>query len=39
MEKLAAVGVTWLQVGVPGDSRAHAVEAIERFGSSVIKAT
>jgi probable F420-dependent oxidoreductase len=36
MEKLAAVGVTWLQVGIPGDSLAHAIEAIERFGSSVI---
>ena len=36
LEKLAAVGVTWLQVGVPGDSLAHAVESIERFGSSVI---
>ena len=36
VEKLAALGVTWLQVGVPGDSLAHAVEAIERFGSSVI---
>jgi probable F420-dependent oxidoreductase len=35
-ENLAALGVTWLQVGVPGDSLAHAVEAIERFGSSVI---
>jgi probable F420-dependent oxidoreductase len=39
MEKLEALGVTWLQVGVPGDSLAHAIEAIERFGSSVIKAT
>ena len=39
MEKLAALGVTWLQVGVPGDSLAHAIEAIERFGSSVIKST
>lgn len=38
MEKLAAVGVTWLQVGVPGDSLGHAVEAIERFGTSVIAA-
>lgn len=37
MEKLAAVGVTWLQVGVPGDSLAHALESIERFGSTVIK--
>jgi probable F420-dependent oxidoreductase len=36
VEKLAALGVTWLQVGVPGDTLAHAVEAIERFGSSVI---
>jgi probable F420-dependent oxidoreductase len=38
VEKLAAVGVTWLQASVPGDSLAHAVEAIERFGASVIKA-
>jgi probable F420-dependent oxidoreductase len=36
MEKLAALGVTWLQVGVPGDSLAHALETIERFGKSVI---
>jgi len=35
-EKLAALGVTWLQVGVPGDSLAHALETIERFGKSVI---
>lgn len=33
---LDAVGVTWIQVGVPGDSLAHALEAIERFGSTVI---
>ena len=38
VEKLAALGVTWLQVSVPGDSLAHAAEAIERFGTSVIKA-
>ena len=36
-EKLARLGVTWLQVSVPGDSEAHAVEVIERFGSAVIK--
>jgi probable F420-dependent oxidoreductase len=36
IEKLAALGVTWLQAGVPGDSLAHAVETIERFGSLVI---
>ena len=38
LEKLATVGVTWVQVRVPGDSLAHAVEVIERFGSSVINA-
>jgi hypothetical protein len=27
-----------LQVGVPGDSLAHALDAIEQFGTSVIKA-
>jgi hypothetical protein len=36
VEKLAAVGVTWVQVGMPGDSLAHLLEAIERFGESVI---
>jgi hypothetical protein len=38
LEKLAAVGVTWLQVGLPGDSLAHALDTIERFGNSVINA-
>lgn len=38
VEKLAALGVTWLQVGLPGDSLAHVLETIERFGSSVIQA-
>jgi hypothetical protein len=36
VEKLAALGVTWLQVGLPGDSLAHVLETIERFGKSVI---
>src|SRR5689334_13640758 len=36
LEKLAAVGVTWVQVGLPGDSLAHVLETIERFGTSVI---
>jgi probable F420-dependent oxidoreductase len=36
IEKLAALGVTWVQVGVPGDSLARAVETIERFGILVI---
>lgn len=38
LEKLAAVGVTWVQVGLPGDSLAHVLETIERFGTSVIAA-
>ncbi|OBK24682.1 LLM class F420-dependent oxidoreductase [Mycobacterium asiaticum] len=36
VKKLAALGVTWLQVGLPGDSVSHAVEIIDRFGSLVI---
>ncbi|MDT5303546.1 MAG: hypothetical protein QOG79_6868, partial [Mycobacterium sp.] len=36
LEKLAAVGVTWVQVGLPGDNLAHVLETIERFGKSVI---
>jgi hypothetical protein len=39
VEKLAALGVTWTQVQVPGDSLAHAVETIERFGRLVIAAS
>jgi probable F420-dependent oxidoreductase len=38
VENLAASGVTWLQVGLPGDSRAHVLETIERFGKTVIQA-
>ncbi|OBG13259.1 LLM class F420-dependent oxidoreductase [Mycolicibacterium celeriflavum] len=38
LEKLAATGVTWVQVGLPGDSLAHVLETIERFGKSVIAA-
>lgn len=34
--ELAALGVTWLQVGLPGDSLAHALETVERFGAEVI---
>jgi hypothetical protein len=36
LEKLAAVGVTWVQVGLPGDNLAHVLDTIERFGKSVI---
>jgi hypothetical protein len=34
--ELAELGITWSGVGVPGDSLDHAVEALERFGESVI---
>lgn len=36
LTELAAVGVTWVHVGIPGDSLAHSLEAIEQFGTSVI---
>jgi probable F420-dependent oxidoreductase len=36
VEMLAALGVTWLQVGLPGDSLAHLLETIERFGNAVL---
>ncbi|MEY8018556.1 LLM class F420-dependent oxidoreductase [Mycobacterium servetii] len=38
LEKLAALGVNWVQVGLPGDSLAHVLESIERFGKLVIEA-
>jgi len=38
LEKLTALGVTWVQVQVPGDSLAHAVATIEKFGKLVIDA-
>jgi probable F420-dependent oxidoreductase len=34
---LASLGVTWVQVGLPGDSLDHAVETIERYGEHVIQ--
>jgi probable F420-dependent oxidoreductase len=36
LDKLAAVGVTWVQVSLPGDSVAHALEAVDSFGELVI---
>ena len=36
-EELASLGVTWSGAGVPGDSLAHALEALVRFGESVIR--
>ncbi len=34
--QLTELGVTWVQVAVPGDTLAHALEAIEQFGADVI---
>jgi probable F420-dependent oxidoreductase len=36
LAELARLGVTWSTVGIPGDSLAHALEAIERYGAEVI---
>jgi len=33
---LAELGVTWVQVGLPGDSVEHAVEVAHRYGEDVI---
>lgn len=33
---LAKLGVTWVQVGLPGDSPAHAAEVAHRYGEQVI---
>ncbi len=35
--ELARLGVTWSGIGVPGDSLEHAVEALQRFGETVIR--
>jgi probable F420-dependent oxidoreductase len=34
--QLASIGVSWLQVGLPGDSLDHVVESIQRYGEQVI---
>ena len=36
LAELEALGVTWVQASVPGDSLAHATETIARYGSAVI---
>jgi len=37
LDELAALGVTWNGVGIPGDSLAHALETLERYGEQVIR--
>jgi probable F420-dependent oxidoreductase len=36
LEELAALGVTWVQVSMPGDSLGHVLETIGRYGETVI---
>lgn len=36
LDRMAGLGVTWNGVGLPGDSVAHAVEALEQYGEEVI---
>ena len=38
LKVLAQLGVTWVQVSIPGDSVEHAVAALDEFGASVIGA-
>lgn len=38
LEELAELGVTWVQVGVPGDSVGRAVRTVRRYGEQVIAA-
>jgi probable F420-dependent oxidoreductase len=39
LAELAGLGVTWSSIGVPGDSLAHALETLERYGAQVINAS
>jgi probable F420-dependent oxidoreductase len=36
LDRLGKLGVTWVQVGLPGDSLAHALEVIDRFKNLVV---
>src|SRR3954447_4070424 len=36
LERMAAMGVTWNSIGVPGDSLEPAIEALQRYGAEVI---
>lgn len=38
LERLTSLGVTWVHVGLPGDSLDHAVETVQRYGEQVIAA-
>jgi probable F420-dependent oxidoreductase len=36
LDRLASIGVTWVQVGLPGDSLDHVLETVQRYGEQVI---
>jgi probable F420-dependent oxidoreductase len=36
LAELSALGVTWVQVGLPGDDLGHALDTIARYGEQVI---
>jgi probable F420-dependent oxidoreductase len=38
VERLARIGVTWVQVPLPGDSVGHALETLQRYGEQIIAA-
>lgn len=38
LDELAALGVTWNGVAIPGDSLDHAIETLQRYGEQVIAA-
>jgi probable F420-dependent oxidoreductase len=37
LDRMGDLGVTWNGVSVPGDSLAHAIEAVEQYGTEVIR--
>lgn len=39
LDRMAALGVTWNGITVPGDSLAHALEVVEQYGAEVIQAS
>jgi probable F420-dependent oxidoreductase len=39
LERLAKLGVNWVQVGLPGDSLMHALAVLDRFKTEVIDAS
>jgi len=39
LDTLATLGITWIHVGLPGDSVGHALETLERYGELVIGRT